>query len=398
MSDQSTAGPLPFRADKLDRYMEQAGIDTLVVSSKHNLAYLLGGHRHHFFEVTDAIGVSRYLPLLVYRKGHPDQAAYIANRNEKDAIANRALEGHPLWPATIRPAASGVMDATALAIDHIRFIGATADRIGIERSFLPWNAGQALAQALPQHGLADANRPLERLRAVKTAQELDTLREASERVVGAMQAVMRSTQPGTSKRAIERALRREEEERGLIFEYALITIGSSLNRAPSDQVCREGDIMSIDSGGNLDGYIGDLCRMAALGEPDGELEDLLGEVRAIQDAVRAPVKAGLRGGDLFSVAQSVLSASPSSSHMNFVAHGMGLVSHEAPRLTAQGPIPYPADDADAPLETGMVLSIETTLLHPRRGFIKLEDTVAVTQDGHVGYGDEGRAWTRAGQS
>ena len=46
----------------------------------------------------------------------------------------------------------------------------------------------------------------------------------------------------------------------------------------------------------------------------------------------------------------------------------------------------------------MVLSIETTLLHPRRGFIKLEDTVAVTQDGHVGYGDEGRAWTRAGQS
>ena len=155
--------------------------------------------------------------------------------------------------------------------------------------------------------------------------------------------------------------------------------------------------MSIDSGGNLAGYIGDLCRMAVLGEPDGELEDLLGEVRAIQDAVRAPVQAGLRGGDLVSVAQSVLSASPSHSPMNFVAHGMGLVSHEAPRLTAQGPIPYPADDADAPLETGMVLSIETTLLHPRRGFIKLEDTVAVTQDGHVGYGDEGRAWTQVGQ-
>jgi Xaa-Pro aminopeptidase len=84
--------------------------------------------------------------------------------------------------------------------------------------------------------------------------------------------------------------------------------------------------------------------------------------------------------------------------MNFVAHGMGLVSHEAPRLTAQGPIPYPADDADSPLEPGMVLSIETTLLHPRRGFIKLEDTVAVTEAGHVGYGDAGRAWTRASQS
>ena len=46
-----------------------------------------------------------------------------------------------------------------------------------------------------------------------------------------------------------------------------------------------------------------------------------------------------------------------------------------------GPVPYPAYDADLPLQKGMVLSIETTILHPRRGFIKLEDTVAVTENG-----------------
>ena len=233
MSDQSTAGPLPFSAAKLDRCMEQAGIDTLVVSSKHNLAYLLGGHRHHFFEVTDAIGVSRYLPLLVYRKGRPDQAAYIANRNEKDAIANRALEGRALWPATIRPAASGVTGRDGPGDRphplHRGHRGPDRDR---EAASCRGTPDRPWPKRFPQHGLADANRPLERLRAVKTAQELDTLREASERVVGAMQAVMRSTQPGTSKRAIERALRREEEERGLIFEYALITIGSSLESCP----------------------------------------------------------------------------------------------------------------------------------------------------------------------
>ena len=48
---------------------------------------------------------------------------------------------------------------------------------------------------------------------------------------------------------------------------------------------------------------------------------------------------------------------------------MGLVTHEAPRLTYQ-----PRTDMDKPLEAGMVLSIETTMHHPRRGFIKLEDT------------------------
>ena len=38
------------------------------------------------------------------------------------------------------------------------------------------------------------------------------------------------------------------------------------------------------------------------------------------------------------------------------------------------------------------LSIETTLMHPRRGFIKLEDTVAVTETGWDAFGDKGRGW------
>ena len=71
---------------------------------------------------------------------------------------------------------------------------------------------------------------------------------------------------------------------------------------------------------------------------------------------------------------------------------MGLISHEAPRLTSHGPVPYPAHDVDRPLEFGMVISIETTLAHPRRGFIKLEDTVAVTDHGWEAFGDRGRGW------
>jgi Xaa-Pro aminopeptidase len=80
---------------------------------------------------------------------------------------------------------------------------------------------------------------------------------------------------------------------------------------------------------------------------------------------------------------------------SFVAHGMGLISHEAPRLTASGPWPYSAFDRDRPLPARMVVSIETTLQHPRRGFIKLEDTVAITAAGHEAYGDRGRGWNRA---
>ena len=40
----------------------------------------------------------------------------------------------------------------------------------------------------------------------------------------------------------------------------------------------------------------------------------------------------------------------------------------------------------------MLISIETTIAHPRRGFIELEDTVAVTESGWEAFGDCGRGW------
>jgi Xaa-Pro aminopeptidase len=154
--------------------------------------------------------------------------------------------------------------------------------------------------------------------------------------------------------------------------------------------------MSLDSGGNYHGYIGDVCRMAIQGEPDAELEDLLGEIESIQRAAMKPMRAGVLGAEIYAAGEALRARSTHHNNLDFLAHGMGLVSHEAPRLTDRGPVPYPAADADRPLEAGMVVSVETTLMHPTRGFIKLEDTVVVTDRGHEVYGDALRGWNRAG--
>ena len=214
-----------------------------------------------------------------------------------------------------------------------------------------------------------------------------------------MLAVMANHGPGTSTRELTEALRREEVMRGLEFDYCLVTTGTSHNRAPSEKlIWGEGDPLTLDSGGNYKGYIGDLCRMAIHGEPDPELIDLLGLIEEIQQAARKPIRAGARGGDIFTAVEDLIRRSPHGNHLDFVAHGMGLISHEAPRLTDKAPIPYPADAANKPLEAGMVLSIETTLPHPKRGYIKLEDTVAVTATGCDGFGDHGRGWNRGGSA
>jgi Xaa-Pro aminopeptidase len=237
---------------------------------------------------------------------------------------------------------------------------------------------------------------LERQRVKKSAEELAKLKAASEAVLASMQAVIANHGPGATKSEVVEALRREETNRGLTFEYCLITAGTSHNRAPSDQKWEKGDIMSIDSGGNYHGYIGDICRMAIQGEPDAELVDLLGEIENIQRAAMKPIRAGALGHEIYAGAEPLRSMSKNHNHLEFLGHGMGLVSHEAPRLTNHGPVPYPAADADLPLEAGEVISVETTLLHPTLGFIKLEDTVVVTDSGHEIYGEGGRGWNRAG--
>ena len=383
---------IPFDTGLLDRLMEAAGIDVLLASSKHNVQYLLGDYRFFFFDYMDAVGKSRYLPIVVYLKGASDKAGYIGNRME-----SYEKEVRSFWVPEFRPVAFGSVDAIQAAIEHMRRVGLRASRIGIESGFLPADATEALREAFPESRFVDALGVLERLRARKAPAELEKLRRASEGVIASMLAVIGSHGAGTTKRQLVEALRREEVSRGLTFEYCLITAGTSLNRAPSEQVWQDGDILSLDSGGNYQGYIGDICRMAILGEPDGELQDLLAEVDATQQAAIRPVRHGARGGEVYAGAEAVLTRSANRERIEFVAHGMGLVTHEVPHLTDKGPVPYPAEDRDRPLESGMVLSIETTLQHPRRGFIKLEDTVAVTESGHEAFGDRARGWNRAGR-
>jgi Xaa-Pro aminopeptidase len=382
----------PFDTALLDRLMDEAGIDVLVATSKHNVQYLLGGHRAFFFESMDAMGLSRYLPVFVYQKGAPQKAGFFGHRME--GFQN---EVKPFWVSEVNTKSSGAVDVMEKAVDYLRRLAPNAKRIAIETAFIPLDSAAVLRKAFPNAELVDALFVLERLRARKTPQELEMLKIASDAVIDSMEAVFKNFGPGATKNELTEALRREETQRGLTFDYCLIAAGASLNRAPSDQRWEKGDVLSVDSGGNYHGYIGDVARMGVAGEPDAELVDLLAEVEAIEQASMKPIRAGAMGHEIYDAANAVLHKSKLHNHTHFLAHGMGLVSHEAPRLTNSGPVPYDAYDAARPLETGMVVSVETTLQHPRRGFIKLEDTVIVQPNSFEVYGDRIRGWNRAGR-
>ena len=381
---------IPFDTGRLDALMDKANIDVLLVTSKHNVQYLLGGHRAFFFDYMDAFGTSRYLPVVVYAKGQADKTVYVGHGMEGYQNAVK-----PFWVGEFIKGATSI-DSMQKAVAYVKKSGVKANRIGVEMPFLPLDAADALRKEMPHSELVDSVFTLERLRARKTAEELAVLKQASEKVIECMLAVMTGHGPGTTKQELADALKREEVNRGLTFEYCLVTCGTSLNRAPSPQKWEQGEIMSLDSGGNFNGYIGDLARMAILGEPDAELEDMLGEIEAVQRAAFKVIKPGAIGGEIYEVAEARLKQSKIKVNTDFLAHGMGLVTHEAPRLTGTGPVRYDGYDADKPLEQGMVVSVETTLQHSKRGFIKLEDTVVVTDKGHEIYGEGARGWNRGG--
>lgn len=389
---RDTTPLVPFDRDKLDALMDGAGVDVLLATSKHNVQYLLGGYRYIFFHAMDAIGHSRYMPFAVYEKGRPDRAAYVGNR----------MEGHeqqvkPFWTPSTYLSAWGTVDGALLVAEHLKKIGLEQGRIGYEPGFLSADAFMTLQKALPHASFVDANSVFERVREIKTAAEIELLRSASELITDSMLATFAASREGTTRGEVVETLRREETNRGLTFEYCLITQGSSHNRAVSPQAWKKGEVMSIDSGGNYKGYIGDLCRMGVLGEPDAELNDLLASIEAVQQAAFSKCTPGTLGGDMIAHAEAELKRSPNVKFTDFFAHGMGLISHETPFLMTNHPVAYEGVDAERPLRAGHVLSVETTMLHPTRGFIKLEDTVVITESGHDLLGDRGRGWNRGGQ-
>ncbi|MGA7525015.1 MAG: aminopeptidase P family N-terminal domain-containing protein, partial [Acidobacteriaceae bacterium] len=134
LSATARAAPLPFDSARLDDLLDEAGMDAAVISSKHNIQYLFGGYRFFFFDHFDAIGVSRYLPLLVYVKGRPEQSIYIGHGMES---YERDLG--KFWTPVFQTAGA-TLDATQLAIDHLAKLAPNVRRVGIERAFLPADA------------------------------------------------------------------------------------------------------------------------------------------------------------------------------------------------------------------------------------------------------------------
>ena len=219
---------------------------------------------------------------------------------------------------------------------------------------------------------------VERLRAVKEPQELDSIREAaaiSDRMFAAL-----AEERFTGRTELELAWRVRElfHEHGA-SELAFDTIvaaaenGASPHADVRDVPIPANTLVTVDAGCRVDGYASDCARTFATGELPDDLARAYEVCLEAQLAGLAAYGPGVAGRDADAAARDVIAAAGWGERFGHgLGHGIGLEVHEAPTVRAE---------STDTLEAGNLVSCEPGIYLPGLGGVRIEDMVLVTDGG-----------------
>ena len=139
---------------------------------------------------------------------------------------------------------------------------------------------------------------------------------------------------------------------------------------------REGDIVSIDFGMEVDGYFGDSAVTVPVGHIGPELQRLLDVTRESLDRAIDKMRLGNRLGDVGHAVQSWVELHGYSVVREFVGHGIGTKMHDEPNLPNYG-----EPGRGARLQEGMVIAVEPMVNAGRPEVQMRGEWVAETADG-----------------
>ena len=141
-------------------------------------------------------------------------------------------------------------------------------------------------------------------------------------------------------------------------------------------ILKEGDIVSVDVGATLNGYVGDACRTFAVGKISTEAQKLISVTQECFYKAMEVCKPGNRVGDISHAIQSHAEANGYSVTRDFTGHGLGREMHEDPSVPNFG-----TPGTGAILREGMTIAVEPIILQGRKESRVLKDGwTAVTCD------------------
>jgi methionyl aminopeptidase len=197
----------------------------------------------------------------------------------------------------------------------------------------------------------------------KSPQEIEKMAAAGAILAATMELLGDKIRPGVRTQELDAMAERYIRSRGGVptfkgyrgFPGSICASPNSMvvHGIPGRYRLKEGDIISIDIGVTLDGWVADAARTFPVGEVGPVAENLLAATREALHAGVEQCRVGNRMGDISHAIQQVAEGAGLSVVRSLVGHGVGRSMHEDPQVPNYGkPGKGPS------LEEGMVLAIE----------------------------------------
>jgi Xaa-Pro dipeptidase len=359
------------RIEKARRLMAQHKVDALMLTQGTSLVY---------FTNISWGGGERLFACVVPAKGEP---FFVCPAFEED----RAREQIGLGPF-----GGGKADVRtwnedespyALVASGLRDRGIASGVLGIEETTkYVWSDG--VAAAAPQLKLASATPVVAGCRMIKEPHEIELMRLASQVTLKAYEAAFRALKPGMTQNAVSDMIEQAHAKLGFpggasvqVGEYTALPHGSI-----QPQTIREGTIVMVDGGCDVEGYQSDLTRTFVIGKATDKMNRVFDIVKQAQTATLKAARPGVPLEALDGTARKVIvdaGYGPGFKYFSHrVGHGMGMDGHEWPYLVRNNMFGW---ETSLSLQPHMTFSDEPGIYIRGEFGVRLEDDLHVTADG-----------------
>lgn len=220
---------------------------------------------------------------------------------------------------------------------------------------------------------------IEKLRLIKTNSEIKILKDAAKIADAAFEHILGYIRPGRTELDVSNELEFFMRKQGATSSSFDIIVASGHRSAlphgvASDKVIESGDFVTLDFGAYYNGYVSDITRTVAVGQPSDELINIYNIVLEAQLRGMAGIKPGMTGKEADALTRDYITEKgygPNFGHST--GHGIGLEVHEGPALSFK---------SDIILEPGMVVTCEPGIYVAGLGGVRIEDDTIITNDGN----------------
>lgn len=343
---------------------EVAGLDAVIAMSPENFAYVSGA----FILTVEAIRPRQAFAVLP-RKGSP--FAVICS-------IETATMRDESWIDDLVEYTEFVHRPVDKLVEALKAHGFEDGRIGIDLEYLPAVDYARLNELLPGLDLVDTTQTIAKVRAIKSADEVDILERATKGTHSAVLDAIGASRTGDTEKDIASKIADGITRNGA-DTVMFMCFGSGprsifAHGAASDRVTEPGDIIRLDTGGRYGAYFSDFARTYSAGDPTPEQREIYRKLVEVHKETIGAAKPGVTAEELFFVCKDAFEKRQLPFHMPHIGHSFGVELHEYPMLR-------PGDKT--PIEAGMVINIEPVMIdRDRMSLYHVEDLFVVTDDGY----------------